>query len=269
MQHRRTERHFQHQMMNAQGQMAASAKVNNAQLWLSFREFLSKYDEVHVNLHPRSKDDWQEPKDAKEQVKVELYMGLFEHANRMLDMGLIDLETFKDIYRYRITNIISNNWVRTHKIEKEGNSWLNFIRLCHKVERQSLLPLPWSSVELVKPDVVEFSILLELNEPIYKGVKHIIIIKVVDTSSQGKIADVNVVGEITKQMVDTDTRQMKTVAVIMLDSGKIGKSGQLTYPITITEEGEFTLSIRGYAADFTNIIPYKKRFKVTEKNIKS
>jgi len=60
-------------------------------------------------------------------------MGLFEHCNIMIDDGLIDLKTFKDIYGYRVNNILKNNIIKTAKLEREKDSWENFIQLCHKL----------------------------------------------------------------------------------------------------------------------------------------
>jgi hypothetical protein len=116
-------------------QMHATDKINNAQLWLSFRQFLTKYDEIHLKLRPGGK--WREegtgPSSVQEWVKVEAYMGLFEHANRMLNMKLIDLDTFKDIYEYRISNIIANEIIKKDKLVDKSDSWKNFIELCNKM----------------------------------------------------------------------------------------------------------------------------------------
>jgi hypothetical protein len=115
-------------------QMYFNRKVNNAQLWLSFRDFLSKYDEIHLKLREdREKHQWS-PTD-KEMAQVEGYMGLFEHANRMLDMNLIDKKTFKDIYRYRIENILLNPMIADDKFRGDKRQyWQNFIDLCRKVD---------------------------------------------------------------------------------------------------------------------------------------
>jgi hypothetical protein len=122
-------------------QMKKNAKVYQAQFWLSFREFLSKYDEIHKNLRggewssgntgPSTPDEWAE---------VEAYMGVFEHANIMLDKKLIDLGTFKEIYKYRISNILSNKRIKEAKLRDKAGDWRNFINLCRKLGLENELP---------------------------------------------------------------------------------------------------------------------------------
>ncbi|HJU35071.1 MAG TPA: hypothetical protein VJ695_08110, partial [Nitrososphaera sp.] len=99
------------------------------------REFFTKYDDVHENLRGGGK--WtgpdQGPNSVEEWRKVEAYMGLFEHCNIMIDDGLIDVKTFKDIYDYRVKNILQNKIIKTAKLEREKKSWENFIQLCNKL----------------------------------------------------------------------------------------------------------------------------------------
>jgi hypothetical protein len=123
-------------------QMGATEDVNNAQLWLSFREFLTKYDEIAIYLRPGG--DWSfentGPSTEDEWAKVEFYMGVFEHANLMLDKKLIDLKTFQDIYKYRIGNILSNKKISEAKLRDKAEYWRNFIDLCRKLGLENKLP---------------------------------------------------------------------------------------------------------------------------------
>jgi hypothetical protein len=60
-------------------------------------------------------------------------MGLFEHCEAMLKKGLIDLPTFKEIYRYRLINIMSNRRIVIAKLGCNRKSWQGFIRLLDMV----------------------------------------------------------------------------------------------------------------------------------------
>jgi len=56
-------------------------------------------------------------------------MGLFEHCMKMIDMHVIDWNTFKDIYGYRVSNILANPLVVEAKLRGERDSWRDFLRL--------------------------------------------------------------------------------------------------------------------------------------------
>ena len=75
---------------------------------------------ARANSGPESVEDW---------VKVEDYMGLFEHCELMLRKGLIDWETFKAIFNYRLHNIVANRRIVEAKLVAGGESWEAFIRL--------------------------------------------------------------------------------------------------------------------------------------------
>jgi hypothetical protein len=85
-----------------------NAKTNEAQFWLSLREFIIQHhDDVHRKLRPGG--IWSNANSGPSLEKwpdVEAYMGLFEHIYDMLEEGLISDKIFKNIYRYRLINII-------------------------------------------------------------------------------------------------------------------------------------------------------------------
>jgi hypothetical protein len=116
-------------------QFYRNRKITRADTWLRIREFFTKYDDVHQNLRPGGK--WaignQGPNTVKERSRVEAYMGLFEHCNIMIDDGLIDLRTFKEIYGYRVWNILNNNTIKTEKLVAKRSAYKNFISLCDKL----------------------------------------------------------------------------------------------------------------------------------------
>ena len=64
---------------------------------------------------------------------VEAYMGLFEHCEIMLEQGLIDDRTFREIYLYRLRNIVANDIIRQQKLIDRASGWPRFLALLKRV----------------------------------------------------------------------------------------------------------------------------------------
>lgn len=111
-----------------------TALANRAKFWLDLRSSFTKHDEIHQKLHPRG--DWTNPRapTPEEQFQVEAYMGLFEHCEIMLSQGLIDEKTFKEVYRYRLENLVANDWVRIEKLCKIPDGWKRLIALLKRMD---------------------------------------------------------------------------------------------------------------------------------------
>jgi len=121
-----------------------SASNSKAQLWLDLRKMFQYHIEVHSKLRrgldyakqqPRTEccnqnESW--PCCNDEWVKVEAYMGLFEHCQGLLEDKLIDEKTFSDIYKYRVENIIANKKIVSEKLIKEGENWRRFRTLARR-----------------------------------------------------------------------------------------------------------------------------------------
>ncbi|OGB26649.1 MAG: hypothetical protein A3I66_03655 [Burkholderiales bacterium RIFCSPLOWO2_02_FULL_57_36] len=69
---------------------------------------------------PETPEDW---------AGVESYMGLFEHCEIMLEQRLIDERTFREIYSYRLRNIVANDVIRVAKLERLAAGWPRFLAL--------------------------------------------------------------------------------------------------------------------------------------------
>lgn len=121
-------------------QIRLSRKVNQATFWLELRKMFAEHNEVHLllrggdwsspNSGPRSRDEW---------AKVEAYMGLFEHCKLMLDDGLIDWKTFRDIYGYRVKNLVTNSVIVREKLILRNSGWEDFIQLVRKLRLQAVM----------------------------------------------------------------------------------------------------------------------------------
>ena len=112
-----------------------TVRTNRARFWLDLRAAFARHDEIHRKLHPRG--DWYggtRPPTAEEQFQVEAYMGLFEHCEIMLAEQLIDEKTFREIYHYRLQNLVNNQWVRVEKLCKLSGGWKRFIALLARME---------------------------------------------------------------------------------------------------------------------------------------
>lgn len=122
-----------------------TALASRARFWLDLRSSFATHDEIHRKLHPRG--EWKNPRPPtpEEQFEVEAYMGLFEHCEIMLAQGLIDEETFKEVYRYRLINIVENDWVRVEKLCNIPSGWKRFIALLARME------LPYSCPNFDSP----------------------------------------------------------------------------------------------------------------------
>ena len=118
-----------------------SAENSRAQLWMDLRKMFEYHREVHAILRPdkecpipqpcprchTQKTSW--PCCNNEWVKVEAYMGLFEHCEGLLAEKLIDEGTFNDIYRYRISNIVTNEEIYRTKLIENPAGWIRFLAL--------------------------------------------------------------------------------------------------------------------------------------------
>ena len=158
--------------LNAQAQKedararTEEANARMANFWLELRRMFANHDEVHTKLTPRgawadsggaiSKDErvdkyfvtwarnnsirsvkeWEKlPGPTEEEWRqVEAYMGLLEHCEPMLRNNLIDLQTFKDIYRYRLVNVMANRKIVMEKLGERRGGWQRFIQLLRMVE---------------------------------------------------------------------------------------------------------------------------------------
>lgn len=112
-----------------------TAKANRARFWLDLRDHFAQHDCVHRRLRPMgdwSKDDG--PKTNEEWASVEAYMGLFEHCEIMLEQRLIDEKTFREIYAYRLRNIVANDIIRQNKLIGHPYGWKRFLALLQRLK---------------------------------------------------------------------------------------------------------------------------------------
>ncbi|MEO7780612.1 MAG: hypothetical protein ABIR84_02085 [Candidatus Nitrotoga sp.] len=110
-------------------------RTNRARFWLDLRDRFERHDEVHHQLRPGGV--WtggKGPETSEEWASLEAYMGLFEHCEVMLAQHLIDEATFRDIYAYRLRNIVANDIVRREKLQRLVSGWVRFLPLLKRMD---------------------------------------------------------------------------------------------------------------------------------------
>lgn len=114
-------------------QVHVSTKVNRAQFWLELRKMFAEHREVHLKL--RNLEWSKNPPNDDELAKLEAYMGLFEHCERMLQEGLLDWKTFKAIYGYRVRNLLADLFIVREKLIDRRSGWSVFIQLLQRMDK--------------------------------------------------------------------------------------------------------------------------------------
>lgn len=110
-------------------------QTNRARFWLDLRDRFIKHDEVHRRLRPGG--EWStraRPATRDEWAQVEAYMGLFEHCEIMLEQRLIDERTFKEIYAYRLSNLVANEIICREKLIERKAGWIRFLALLSRMK---------------------------------------------------------------------------------------------------------------------------------------
>ena len=128
-------------------------KIERAKFWLDLRDRLAKFQDVNVALRPEGVWGTKEgitrgcPATDREWSQLEAYMGLIEHCGRMIDDWVLDWETFRRIYGYRIGNIAANHYVAQQKLIEARGGWETFVglteRLGIKISGTNIPPDKW------------------------------------------------------------------------------------------------------------------------------
>lgn len=122
-------------LLSAALNLLVTARTNRAKFWLELRSAFSKHDDVHQALRPGGRwADGKDPTTAEEYAQIEAYMGLFEHCEIMLSQRLVDEATFREIYQYRLRNLVANRWIREEKLCRRAASWKRLIALLERMQ---------------------------------------------------------------------------------------------------------------------------------------
>ena len=131
-------------------QVRKNTLTSRASFWLELEKMFQAHDPVHLNLRPggRWSDGVSGPLSPQEWVALEDYMGLFEHCEIMMNSGLVDVQTFSDIFVYRLHNIVANRTIVDAKLRKEEKMWGKFLALLRRFDIRLPTPQPNNTSEL-------------------------------------------------------------------------------------------------------------------------
>lgn len=119
----------------AKKQARENAEYTKAQYWILLRGVFTNYDDLHAKFRPEGA--WHNSsvlsEDVEDVARTELYMGLFEYCDKLLEKKLLDERDFPESYRYRLENILTNGWVREVKLSANRDGWRAFINLCYRI----------------------------------------------------------------------------------------------------------------------------------------
>ena len=111
-------------------QLRSNAQTNTASFWLNLRSMFNNHEAVHMSLQTdTSWRDVNRPVTDEEAIAIVEYMGMFEHVYKMLKRKLIDWETFKDIFAYRVLLIVNSPVIVQATLVDNGRWWLTFRQL--------------------------------------------------------------------------------------------------------------------------------------------
>ena len=115
-------------------QLKRNSKYSEANFWLTLREMfkVEDRDSVHKDLR---KGKWIKtiPSDKSEMTKIEDYFGMFEICEGMLEKKVISEKVFKNLYEYRIYNILCNKKLVHKKLIYEYYDWRLFYKLLERL----------------------------------------------------------------------------------------------------------------------------------------
>lgn len=123
-------------LYQARKQMEQSQRIALGEFLLNLDNKFSQHQETHLALRPGGK--WAAndagPTTPSEWADVEIYMGLFERINILIEKEILDKDTVRKLYGYRVRNIVANKTIRDVKLKREARSWQDFIRLCESLD---------------------------------------------------------------------------------------------------------------------------------------
>ena len=117
-------------------QTEKNTETTKAEFLLQLRQAFASHVEAHINLRPEGiwHANKHEPSSVSDYAKIELYMGLFEYCDELLEKGFLDEASFSRQYLYRINNLLTNNFVINNKLIAARAGWLGFINLCYRLK---------------------------------------------------------------------------------------------------------------------------------------
>jgi tetratricopeptide (TPR) repeat protein len=153
-------------------QQCKAEKVARANFWLKLEETLSTNRRECVHLKIMNKAFDEEKFEEKNSYWVDDYLGIFELCNVMIDQKVIDIETFKAIYRYRLIYFLRYEFLVKEKLIKEGFYYEYLYRLFDKWSSENKKWRKfWEEKIKNRPQAEQDDDDDELNNQLYKKLK--------------------------------------------------------------------------------------------------
>lgn len=113
------------------------AKTEEAKFWLELRARFDEHKDIHVMLR---NNQWPDEPEDMPWPELEAYLGLMEHCQVMIKNGLLDFQTYNEIYGYRLVNVVQSPSIR-QKLQAERAGWKNLLKLYERIcEARQLHP---------------------------------------------------------------------------------------------------------------------------------
>ncbi len=116
-------------------QLRQSVLIARGQFMLELERMITLHDPVHIRLE--GKGIWTKPDSGpagnSEWTALDDYMGFFEHCELLLQAGSLKLQSFKDLFGYRVANIMMNKRIVKAKLIEEKKYWRLFLKLLDRL----------------------------------------------------------------------------------------------------------------------------------------
>lgn len=107
-------------------QLRMSRKTAQGEFLFHLYDLMQKHNEVHLQLIEGkfdanlSEGDW---------MKVDRYMGLFEHIQILIDDGILNVEIVDRVFSHRVHAIVTNNAIVKRNLNDQKDRWKDFLKL--------------------------------------------------------------------------------------------------------------------------------------------
>jgi len=112
-------------------QLKHSSTTSKGLFLLDLEKMSNTHNKVHIRLRPGG--DWAQnnkgPINHEEWAELEDYMGFFELCELLMQDGSLCPDRFKQMFGYRVNNILANETIQDTKLKKEKDSWELFLKL--------------------------------------------------------------------------------------------------------------------------------------------
>jgi hypothetical protein len=109
-------------------QQSQNKRASRSNFWLKLEELFSdsRRDTVHMKIMDKK---FGEKLNEEDSSYIDDYLGILEICLIMLKQKVIDMDTFKAIYKYRLEYLIDYEMIVKEKLIKEGNYYKKLFEL--------------------------------------------------------------------------------------------------------------------------------------------